>query len=55
MPSMAAHASQMQTRNYIELQLTRARLHGLRGGREYAVQLFPNDTPVFESLEVGEC
>jgi N-acetylglucosamine malate deacetylase 1 len=30
--AMEAHASQMKTRNYAELQLTRARLNGLRAG-----------------------
>lgn len=44
--AMAAHASQQQTRNYVEFQLTRARLHGLRAGVEYAIPLWPNDPPV---------
>jgi LmbE family N-acetylglucosaminyl deacetylase len=49
--AMAAHASQGRTRNYVELQLTRARLNGLRAGLEYAMPLFPNDPLVFDSLE----
>lgn len=48
--SMAAHASQMATRNYVELQLTRARLNGLRSGTGHAIALFPADAPVFDSL-----
>ncbi len=49
--AMEAHASQMRTRNYVELQLTRARLHGLRAGVSHAIALWPNDPPVFASLE----
>ncbi len=48
--AMEAHASQLRTRNYVELQLARARAHGLRAGLEYAQQLFPNDPLVFASL-----
>lgn len=48
--AMAAHASQLRTRNYVELQLTRARLHGLRAGVDYAVPLFPSDALVVDSL-----
>lgn len=48
--AMAAHASQQQTRNYGELQLTRARLHGLRAGVSHAIPLWPNDPLVFDSL-----
>lgn len=48
--AMEAHASQLKTRNYVELQLTRARLNGLRAGVEHAQALFPNDTLVFDSL-----
>jgi LmbE family N-acetylglucosaminyl deacetylase len=52
--AMAAHASQMKTRNYVELQLTRARLNGLRAGVEHAVPLFAADAIVVESLaELG--
>ena len=48
--SMEAHASQMATRNYSELQLTRARANGLRAGVGHAIALFPNDPPVIGSL-----
>jgi LmbE family N-acetylglucosaminyl deacetylase len=48
--AMEAHASQLRTRNYVELQLVRARLNGLRAGREHAVPLFPADAPVIDSL-----
>ncbi|HUC86264.1 MAG TPA: PIG-L family deacetylase [Candidatus Acidoferrales bacterium] len=48
--AMQAHASQMAFRNYIELQLTRARLLGARAGLEYAQALFPNEPLVFDSL-----
>ena len=48
--AMNAHASQMSTRNYVELQLTRARLLGARAGVEHAIALFPNEPLVFESL-----
>lgn len=49
--SMEAHASQMRTRNYSELQLTRARLNGLRFGVEYAIALYPNDSLLISSLD----
>jgi hypothetical protein len=48
--AMEAHASQMSTRSYVELQLTRARLHGLAAGIDYAIPLFPNDRIVVDSL-----
>jgi LmbE family N-acetylglucosaminyl deacetylase len=48
--AMEAHASQMKTRNYVELQLTRARLNGLRAGVGHAQPLFPADALVVESL-----
>ncbi len=48
--AMKAHASQMQTRNYVELQITRARLRGLRAGVGHAIALFPNDPLVLDSL-----
>jgi len=47
---MKAHASQMLTRNYVDFQLTRARLFGARAGVEYAIALFPNEPLVFDSL-----
>ena len=48
--AMAAHASQVSARNYIELQLGRARLNGLRAGIGHAIALFPNDPLVLDSL-----
>lgn len=48
--AMNAHASQAATRNYVELQLARARLLGTRAGIEYAMALFPNESLVFDSL-----
>jgi N-acetylglucosamine malate deacetylase 1 len=48
--AMDAHASQTAARPYVEMQLTRARLWGLRAGVEHAVALFPNDPLVFDSL-----
>jgi LmbE family N-acetylglucosaminyl deacetylase len=49
--AMTAHASQAATRDYVELQLTRARLTGLRCGVEHAIPLFASDPPVFDSLQ----
>jgi len=48
--AMEAHRSQQVTRNYVRLQLTRARLNGLRAGVENAIPLFPGDPLVFPSL-----
>ncbi len=48
--AMVAHESQQQTRNYAELQLTRARLNGLRAGVAHAIPLWPNDALVVDSL-----
>lgn len=48
--AMAAHASQVRARSYIELQLARARLNGLRAGTGHAIALFPNDPLVFAAL-----
>ncbi|MEO7599712.1 MAG: PIG-L family deacetylase [Opitutus sp.] len=48
--AMAAHASQLKTRNYVELQLARAKLNGSRCGVDAAIPLFPNDPLVFKSL-----
>lgn len=52
--AMEAHASQLKTRNYVELQLTRARLNGLRAGVEHAMPLFPGDPVVVDSLATLE-
>ncbi|HEY4414659.1 MAG TPA: PIG-L family deacetylase [Verrucomicrobiae bacterium] len=48
--AMSAHVSQVSARNYIELQLTRARLLGARAGIDFASALFPNEPLVFTSL-----
>ena len=48
--AMEAHSSQTSARNYVEVQLTRARLHGLGAAMEYATALFPADPLVFASL-----
>jgi LmbE family N-acetylglucosaminyl deacetylase len=48
--AMEAHATQLRTRNYVELQLARARVNGLRSGTSHATALFPNDPLVFDSL-----
>ncbi len=48
--AMEAHASQVSARNYVELQLTRARLRGLRAGIGHAIALFPNDPLLLDSL-----
>lgn len=48
--AMSAHASQMATRDYVDLQVTRARLRGHEAGVDHAIALWPNDTPVFDSL-----
>jgi len=48
--AMGAHVSQGATRNYIDLQLNRARVWGARAGVDYAMALYPNDPLMFESL-----
>ena len=48
--AMEAHASQVSAREYVEMQLTRARLNGLRAGIGHAIALFPSDPPVVASL-----
>lgn len=48
--AMAAHASQLRTREYVELQLARARVCGLRAGVGHAQPLWPNDPLVLGSL-----
>ncbi len=48
--SMAAHASQLKTRNYVDFQLARARVFGLRAGLQYAQALFPNEALVIKML-----
>lgn len=48
--AMSAHASQMKTRNYVELQLARARVHGLNAGLAYAQPLWLGDPAVVDDL-----
>jgi LmbE family N-acetylglucosaminyl deacetylase len=48
--AMEAHATQVAARNYIELQLMRARLLGARTGVDHAIALFPNEPLLFGSL-----
>jgi LmbE family N-acetylglucosaminyl deacetylase len=48
--AMEAHVSQHKSRNYLELQLTRARLNGLRAGVDYAVALYSDDPIIVDSL-----
>lgn len=48
--AMQAHGSQTSAREYVELQLTRARLLGLRVGVGHAIALYPNDPPIVGSL-----
>jgi LmbE family N-acetylglucosaminyl deacetylase len=48
--SMQAHASQLKTRNYVDLQLARATLNGSRCGAAAAIPLWPNDPLCFNSL-----
>jgi len=48
--AMECHRSQAANRNYVELQLTRARLFGARAGVEYATALYSNEFMVFPSL-----
>jgi LmbE family N-acetylglucosaminyl deacetylase len=48
--SMEAHASQARTRDYVNLQLNRARLHGALAGVEHAIALFSPDPILLGSL-----
>jgi N-acetylglucosamine malate deacetylase 1 len=48
--AMQAHATQVAARNYVELQLNRARLLGARTGVDHAIALFPNEPLMFGSL-----
>ncbi len=47
---MNCHASQMKTRRYLELQVSRARTLGLQAGCEYAQALWPNDPVLVNGL-----
>lgn len=49
--AMEAHASQMKTRNYVDLQLARARIHGMNAGVEHAQPLWPDGPMLVGSLE----
>jgi len=48
--SMEAHASQLKTKSYVEFQLARAKVYGMKAGVDYAQPLFPNEPLIFESL-----
>jgi N-acetylglucosamine malate deacetylase 1 len=48
--AMNAHVSQTSARNYVEVQLTRARLLGARVGVGHAIALFPDEPLLFASL-----
>ena len=48
--AMNAHVTQVSARNYIELQVVRARLLGVRAGVSHAMALFPNEPLLFGSL-----
>ncbi|CAN5226224.1 bacillithiol biosynthesis deacetylase BshB1 [soil metagenome] len=48
--AMEAHQSQAATRNYIDLQLARAKLLGARAGVGYAIALYSNEPLIFTSL-----
>lgn len=47
---MACHATQLKSRNYLDLQFARARQAGLLAVCEYAQALWPNDPPVVDRL-----
>jgi N-acetylglucosamine malate deacetylase 1 len=48
--AMEAHSTQVKARSYVEMQLTRARVNGLRVGVGHAIALYPNDPPVVDCL-----
>ena len=48
--AMECHASQMATRNYLDLQLARARVLGLEIGAEHAMAVRPNDPIRLDAL-----
>jgi len=47
---MQAHVTQVTSRNYIDLQMSRARLLGTRAGIEYAMAVYPNEPMVIDKL-----
>jgi N-acetylglucosamine malate deacetylase 1 len=48
--AMEAHATQVSSRNYVELQLARSRVLGIRAGVDHVIALFPNEPLLFRSL-----
>jgi N-acetylglucosamine malate deacetylase 1 len=48
--AMRSHASQLQSRQYVELQLARAQVNGLRAGVDHAIGLYPNEPLVIDHL-----
>ena len=48
--AMEAHVSQMKTFGYVEFQLARAKVQGMRVGVKYAQPLFADDALVFDSI-----
>ncbi len=48
--AMEAHGTQVKARNYVEMQMTRARVNGMRVGIDAAIALYPNDPPVVDCL-----
>jgi N-acetylglucosamine malate deacetylase 1 len=48
--AMEAHASQTSARRYVDLQIIRAQLWGVRAGVEHAIALYPNEPLIFDSL-----
>lgn len=53
--AMQAHVSQASTRNYLEMQLLRAKFLGVQAGVEHAMALYPNDPLIFDSLsQIGK-
>jgi LmbE family N-acetylglucosaminyl deacetylase len=49
--AMEAHASQVGAIAFIELQLARAKVHGLGAGRLFGQALYPNDPLVVDTLD----
>ena len=47
---MECHRTQISSRNYLDLQLARARQLGLMAGCPYAMALWPNDPPVLQRI-----
>jgi LmbE family N-acetylglucosaminyl deacetylase len=48
--AMRSHASQLKSRQYIELQLARAQVNGLRAGMSHAIAIYPNEPIVLDRL-----